>query len=459
MLKVLTVLVPSIRRSRWAYFAILAGVISVANTAYAQQRPQLLRGTLILVPPTATSSAQDHGPASPSQSTPLAKLPPKTLTPLGDTMAPLSFVQTDIPLPRSEIEPGEIVVWWRTEFEAAQALNLLGQEGMQPSARYLLPSLGGVLTLFRFVTDHAAAKALAQIRHRFPEAASDFNMRYYPNGKSRQFALEQLDSGPAKGRSTATGIKIGLLDSAVAAIPALSRSKLRRHSFLQPTDLPANDSHGTAVVALIAGIDVANRFASLAPGADIFAGEIMRKNSGREMTTTVLLVRGLDWLLAEQVQIINLSLGGPEDLVMRRVFDALLRKPVVIVAAAGNGGPDAAPSYPAAYAGVVAVSATDAAEAIYSNASRGAYITLVAPGVDVWVPDERNGHYVSGTSFAAALTTSAVGVLMAARPRMNVHDVRTLLCKSAKDLGEPGFDPIFGCGLLELRRAMALPLP
>ena len=100
------------------------------------------------------------------------------------------------------------------------------------------------------------------------------------------------------------------------------------------------------------------------------------------------------------------------------------------------------------------MTATDAADRPYAAANRGDYITLAAPGVDLWVPDNASGHYVSGTSFAAAVVTAGSAWLLAQNPRLDAQALVRRLCRGARDLGAPGVDPVFGCGLLQVRASL-----
>ena len=202
------------------------------------------------------------------------------------------------------------------------------------------------------------------------------------------------------------------------------------------------------------GRDANAGFTGIAAGTSLYSAEIMRAAGPDTLATSAALARAIDWLLGEKVQIINLSLGGPGDAVLARVLARLADMPVVVVAAAGNGGPAAPPPYPAAYRGVIAVTATDAADRPYGAANRGAYITLAAPGVDLWVPDEASGHYVTGTSFAAAVVTAGSAWLLAKNPYFDRHALVRRLCRDARDLGAPGPDPVFGCGLMKISASL-----
>ena len=100
------------------------------------------------------------------------------------------------------------------------------------------------------------------------------------------------------------------------------------------------------------------------------------------------------------------------------------------------------------------MTATDALDNAYILANQGSYITLAAPGVDLWVPDAGAGHYVSGTSFAAAVVTATSAWLFAHLPQINARSLPRQLCRSAKDLGISGNDPVFGCGLIQIGAAL-----
>jgi len=107
------------------------------------------------------------------------------------------------------------------------------------------------------------------------------------------------------------------------------------------------------------------------------------------------------------------------------------------------------PRYPAAYPGVIAVTAIDADGKVYRHAGRGPHLDYAAPGVDVWAASSQADsgfERVSGTSYATALVTGLVAYYRAESG--NDEGWEALLENELIDLGEPGFDPVFGRGLL-----------
>jgi subtilisin family serine protease len=101
------------------------------------------------------------------------------------------------------------------------------------------------------------------------------------------------------------------------------------------------------------------------------------------------------------------------------------------------------------------VTATDPADAIYKSANRGKYVALAAPGVDI-LTTASNGTYeqVSGTSFAAAQVSGVAALLLERQPKLTPDTVRAILTKTARDLGKPGRDDIFGAGLVDAAAAI-----
>ena len=78
-----------------------------------------------------------------------------------------------------------------------------------------------------------------------------------------------------------------------------------------------------------------------------------------------------------------MSFVGPADPEMHRMLAAAYAKDMVLIAAAGNAGPNSAPLYPAADPDVIAVTATDSNDRLYNMANHGAYIAVAAPGVEI----------------------------------------------------------------------------
>ena len=130
----------------------------------------------------------------------------------------------------------------------------------------------------------------------------------------------------------------------------------------------------------------------------------------------------------------------------------------MIIAAAGNNGAGAEPAYPAAYPGVIAVTAVDQDLNVYRRATQGAYIDLAGPGVNVWTASAQgSGALRTGTSYAVPFVSAAAGLLLASNPQLDPEAVQARLEQHTRDLGKPGWDPTYGYGLIHMAGLCAPP--
>lgn len=245
-------------------------------------------------------------------------------------------------------------------------------------------------------------------------------------------------------------IRVGMIDSGVdLAHPALADSHIEARSFTK-VGAEAPEFHGTAIASIIAGSS--DDYRGLAPNAQLYAASVFEVDRERgEIANTVSLIRALDWLISSKVDVVNVSLAGPPNRLLERALERAAAQNVVVMAAAGNGGPLAKPMYPAAYESVVAVTAVDAAQKVFRLANRGDYLALAAPGVDLRHARPGGGYSASsGTSFAVPFAVTAAARLSRTRPGT---DIITSLIESALDIGPPGRDQIYGYGLLTMSGA------
>ncbi len=251
-------------------------------------------------------------------------------------------------------------------------------------------------------------------------------------------------------RTCASAVKIGIIDTSVDVThPAFAHKKIEvKHLAQSESGKPGPDWHGTGVTALLAG-DASSGTPGLVPDARFYVADVFHADTDSlPASDTLSMLRAFDWLEAKNVKIINMSLSGPPDVLIKQAIDKLVAQGVVFVAAAGNEGPAAGPSYPAAYDSVIAVTAVGQNLKNYRYANRGSYIDVAAPGVAIWtaMPGSKEGYH-SGTSFATPYVTAALAAIYARLPATTTADVLKSL--AYKDLGEPGPDAIYGQGLLQ----------
>lgn len=216
-----------------------------------------------------------------------------------------------------------------------------------------------------------AARQRAQVLA--PQAVIDFNHYFRPEQRADRpcVATDCLartvigwPSAQDWPGACAGGVRIGLVDTAINAdhdafkhgnieIVRLANEELRE----------SGKQHGTAVAALLVGSST-SRTPGLIPGGTLIAVDAFHR-AGRldDRSGAFELVRALDLLIERGVQVINLSLAGPPNLLLERAVRKVGERGIIMVAAAGNDGPKAEPVHPAAYEEVIAVTATGQAQA------------------------------------------------------------------------------------------------
>lgn len=273
-----------------------------------------------------------------------------------------------------------------------------------------------------------------------------------------QYIVEKLHLGDAHKLARGEKIKVAVIDSgADQNHPELQGVVAGSFDALGGEASP--HAHGTAMSAAIMA---QAQLQGVAPAARLLAARAFSGSAGPASAsgTTFHILSSLDWASEQGARVVNLSFAGPQDRLLSRSLAGARTKGMVAVAAAGNGGANAAPLYPGADANVIAVTATDADDKAFPGANRGSYIAVAAPGVDV-LAAEPQGRYAfsSGTSIAAAHVSGVVALILEKRPDLHLEGVRKLLMDSAVDLGAKGRDPVFGAGRVDAPAALARALP
>ena len=210
--------------------------------------------------------------------------------------------------------------------------------------------------------------------------------------------------------------------------------------------------HGTAIAAIAGG---RSGFQGVAPAASVLGIRAFSSGvKGSAQSYTLAILKALDWAVANGARVINMSFAGPEDPLLGKAIAAADALGVVIIAAAGNGGPNAKPAYPAAFPSVIAVTATDSSDEIYKDANRGAYIAVAAPGVDIMAAAPKGAFDISsGTSLAAAHISGIAALMIEKNPKLTSKEVREILSKSAHKLNGKSAEEL-GAGIADAAAAV-----
>jgi type VII secretion-associated serine protease mycosin len=268
--------------------------------------------------------------------------------------------------------------------------------------------------------------------------------------------------------STGRGIVVAVIDSGVAA-----RNRNLAGRVLDGVDLEdparprgwydpvAAGGHGTGVASIIAGTGRGNGVYGIAPDAKILP---VRVTNAKGYSPDRRVGRAIVWAVDHGADVVNLSLGTPEEQLRprdkRRELAGVryaLRHGVVVVAGAGNDGPtNPGRFYPAAFPGVIAVGGVRTRDGEVADFSdRGRWVDLAAPATSVWNTNSDGTRGVaSGTSFASPAVAAVAALVLQERPRLRPAAVRRLLMSTARDVGEPGVDQDTGAGLVDAAAAV-----
>lgn len=273
--------------------------------------------------------------------------------------------------------------------------------------------------------------------------------------------------GPDRLAGIADGARVvvAVIDSGVdAGHPQLAGQVRPGKDFLRPGDGQTDCvGHGTAVASIIAGRGRSGvGFRGLAPGAEILPIRVTERQivDGQPDGTGVsaaTLAEAVDWAVAHDADIINLSLATTTDnQALRAAVANAVRRDVVVVAAVGNlhGQGDPTP-YPAAYPGVIGVAAVGADGQRAPDSQVGPYVDIAAPGVDITAAARVRGlaNY-SGTSFATPFVAGAAALIRQRFPELSAAEVSARILATADPAPGGMADPGYGHGLLDPVRAV-----
>ncbi|SEC30346.1 Serine protease, subtilisin family [Paenibacillus sp. GP183] len=311
-----------------------------------------------------------------------------------------------------------------------------------------------------------------------------------------------------------TGVNINHLDLA-DSIDRVN-GQVNGYDFINNDADPNDDNgHGTHVSGIAAAIaDNGQGIAGMAGGAKIIPVKVANQNGAGD---TLTIASGIKWAVDHGASVINLSMtrerfqkdaaghivivarGKPviaSDKIESEAIQYAIDHQVLVVAASGNDsnhwiGKDmfnldnptgdteryyAFTGFPAAIDGVVSVGAVDYIartgklenDIKLADFSNIGFVSVAAPGVDIWSTVPGGYKYNSGTSMAAPFVTGLAALIKAANPALSKDELQTILTDSAVHLPDPGVGTYnngyrpsvkddYGSGLINGRRALNLP--
>jgi thermitase len=274
-------------------------------------------------------------------------------------------------------------------------------------------------------------------------------------GYAQQWALPRIEAPAAwdtsKGVAT---VSVAVVDTGVdPRHPDLIGQIGASENFSSAADAVDRNGHGTHVAGLIAAA-YGNRVGGVgvAPGVRLLIGRAL---DDQGVGTYADVIEAVTWAADQGADVINLSLAGTVDSVA--LADAIRyaqARGALVVASAGNAG-GGARTYPAAYPGVLSVAATDRSDAPTGTTTFGPWVTLGAPGQDVYSTHPGGAYGTrTGSSAAAAIVSGVAALARSVAPGADAVALARILTDSADRGGWSGI--AYSAGRVNARAALAL---
>lgn len=258
------------------------------------------------------------------------------------------------------------------------------------------------------------------------------------------------------------GINVAVIDTGIdCGHPDLSPNCVYGINYVTKGQIPFDDhGHGTHVSGIIAAGDNGFGVIGVAPEATVYAVKVLSSGGSGSWSS---VASGIVWATQNGMEVINMSFGGTS--FSQAVADAVQKASaagVLVVSAAGNAGCCDTVNYPAKLPESMAIAAVDKADHWAGFSSTGPELDVAAPGVSILstVPtgsctlcDASGYRTLSGTSMATP-HVSGTGALLMSRGFTNL-DAWAAINGTARDLGDPGFDTLFGYGRVDALAAVS----
>lgn len=318
-----------------------------------------------------------------------------------------------------------------------------------------LPSVNGAVVLLPSRTAERALSGRSGVLRVETDAVVTIMARPQPKqvlpwGVDRVDAEKVWPTG-----NSADPIKVAVVDTGISSThPDLVANIKGGVNTITGGSWSDDNGHGSHVAGIIGALNNTSGVVGVAPLVNLYAVKVLSASGSGYVSD---IIEGLQWAVANGMQVVNMSLGTSVDVQsFHDAVTATYNAGVTLVAAAGNSG--GAVGYPGAYPEVISVSATDSNNVLASFSSRGPEVDLAAPGVNIY-STYKGGSYatLSGTSMAsphvagavALVLNTAVGVWDADLDGVwDPSEVQNKLQSTAMDLGATGYDTLYGWGLV-----------
>jgi subtilisin len=257
--------------------------------------------------------------------------------------------------------------------------------------------------------------------------------------------LELVHAPASWEKSKGEGVRVAVIDTGIDYRHkdlAGRFEKDRGVDFVNNRDPFDDNGHGTHVAGTVAGSST-----GVAPAATLYAVKVLdEQGSGSE----VAVLRGLEWAISKQVDVVNLSLGSAYS---SKAEEELIRicaaRKISVACAAGNDG-SSRYNYPASCDNAISVAAVDRNKNHAQFSNYNDMVDLAAPGVAIYSTWPNNKYNVlSGTSMATPHVAGATALVRL----LDGKTPESILKETAEKLGRKDY---YGSGLINCEEAVKL---
>ncbi|NVM46722.1 MAG: S8 family serine peptidase [Candidatus Lokiarchaeota archaeon] len=339
-----------------------------------------------------------------------------------------------------------------------------------PAEQALVNSMGGKIKYtYNFIPAMAASipeKAIEALKKNPNITDVELDGQVYALDQEIPWGVDRIDAEVVHSDGSGnkgTGLKVAVIDTGIDYDhPDLDGNYMGGYDFVNLDKDPMDDEgHGTHVAGIIAAEDDGNGVVGVAPEAKLYALKVLDDTGSGYLSDVIY---GIQWATDpngdgsadDRLDIINMSLGADvSNIFLKWACNLAYRDGLLLVAAAGNGG---SVIYPAAYARVIAVSATDYdyvnhKDILADFSSTGSEVELAAPGVNI-NSTLLGGGYIThdGTSMASPHVAGTAALVWAANPSWSNTEVRSHLQGTTEDVSLAGTEQ--GYGLVDAENAV-----
>ncbi|OEF98205.1 S8 family peptidase [Desulfuribacillus alkaliarsenatis] len=365
----------------------------------------------------------------------------------------------------NRVKNRKIIVFknWYSENEITRSINYLKHKGVipiraLPSIRAICCGLDANCNKQELLRDPNVLRvdddieiSIKPIPYLFP-----FITPQLPKKTIIPWGVDRIRAPEVWQRNTGAGVRVAVIDTGVDLSHPMLKPNLRQGiNILDPDKAPKDDNgHGTHVAGTIAAIGGAGNLIGVAPRAKIYPVKAFDGN-GKALLSD--LGKAVEWCVENDIRLINMSFGtSSSNPTLEEIYHQAYERDAIMVAAAGNNGPDGTVGYPGKYPFTITVGATTEDNEIANFSSRGPQVNICAPGVEIlscWL--HGGTRRIKGTSMATPHVAGTVALMLERYPQLHFGQVRQILKSTAIKLA--GIERnMQGMGMVDCQNAVEL---